>query len=162
MARQSNLNKKTQEEIVKILKSGNYIETAAAMVGISKVSLYDWLKRGARERRAREQGQPANAAESKYIAFLSAVEKAQAEAEATMIAVINKASLENWQAAAWKLERKFPARWGRQDRIVEQTEVDDEQRNIEQEDKEILSDEQSKELAKELFRRQRALRSGED
>jgi len=44
---------------------------------------------------------------------LYAVEKAQAGAEMTSIALINRASEMQWQAAAWRLERKHPDRWGR-------------------------------------------------
>nr|WP_255724707.1 hypothetical protein [Shimazuella soli] len=80
---------------------GNYIETASAYAGINKTTLYDWLKRGARENRG------------KYRAFSNAVEKAMAEAEMRDVALIAQAAKENWQAAAWRLERKYPARWGR-------------------------------------------------
>ncbi len=34
------------------------------------------------------------------------------------MALIGKAAGEgNWQAAAWRLERRFPERWGRKDRV---------------------------------------------
>jgi hypothetical protein len=36
-----------------------------------------------------------------------------AEAEMRDVALIAQAAKENWQAAAWRLERKYPARWGR-------------------------------------------------
>src|SRR5690606_31176789 len=80
---------------------GAYIETAAAYAGINKSTLYDWMKRGAR------------AKSGKYKEFSNAIEKALAESEMRDLAVIAKASQENWQAAAWRLERKFPDRWGR-------------------------------------------------
>ena len=31
--------------------------------------------------------------------------------------IIGSAAKDNWQAAAWRLERKFPKRWGRHDRL---------------------------------------------
>jgi hypothetical protein len=80
---------------------GNYIETASAYAGITKSTLYEWMKRGAREKRG------------KYKEFSNAVEKAMAEAEMWDVALIAQAAKENWQAAAWRLERKYPARWGR-------------------------------------------------
>jgi hypothetical protein len=80
---------------------GNYIETAAAYAGIHKTTLYDWLKKGA------------NSKSGKYREFSNAVDKAMAEAEIRDVALIAQAAKENWQAAAWRLERKYPARWGR-------------------------------------------------
>ena len=49
MGRPTKLNEDITEEIVKAIKLGNYLETAAAYVGISKSTLYDWLRRGKRE-----------------------------------------------------------------------------------------------------------------
>jgi hypothetical protein len=90
-----------QEKICNLLRVGNYVETAAACAGIGKAALYAWLRRGAREKKGL------------YYEFSYAVEKAQAEGEAHAVAAISKAMPTNWQAAAWRLERKFPARWGR-------------------------------------------------
>jgi len=40
------------------------------------------------------------------------------ESEVWALQVITKAAAEgNWQAAAWRLERKHPKRWGRQDKV---------------------------------------------
>ncbi len=36
-----------------------------------------------------------------------------AEAEIRDVALIGKHAEYSWQAAAWRLERKFPAKWGR-------------------------------------------------
>ncbi|MDQ0417577.1 transposase-like protein [Croceifilum oryzae] len=99
--RPEKLTPEIQQKIVDSLRMGNYIETAAAYSGISKSTLYDWLKKGARE----ENG--------KYKNFSDAVQKAMAEAEMRDVAVISQASKENWQASAWRLERKYPNRWGR-------------------------------------------------
>lgn len=89
-----------EERIILAVRRGNYIETAAAFAGISKDSLYEWLKRGARE------------PDSAYAAFSDALEKALAEAEMSDLARIEKAAVEGtWQAAAWRLERRNPKRW---------------------------------------------------
>ena len=100
--------KLTQEiidDIVIALRAGNYLETAAAYVGVSKQTLFNWLRRGAR-------GQ-----ERICVEFLDSVKKAQAESEIRDIATIITASKTSWQAAAWRLERKHPDRWGRKDRL---------------------------------------------
>lgn len=99
--RPEKLTPELQQKIVDAIRMGAYIETAAAYAGINKSTLYDWMKRGAR------------AKSGKYKEFSNAVEKALAESEMRDLAVIAKASRENWQAAAWRLERKFPDRWGR-------------------------------------------------
>ena len=105
MARPEKLTPEVQQKIVDAIRLGNYIETAAAYAGISKSTLYDWLKKGGRAR------------SGKYREFSDAVEKALAESEMRDVAVITAAAKENWQAAAWRLERKFPDRWGRRERI---------------------------------------------
>lgn len=99
--RPEKLTPELQQKIVDAIRMGAYIETAAAYAGINKSTLYDWMRRGAR------------AKSGKYKEFSNAIEKALAESEMRDLAVIAKASRENWQAAAWRLERKFPDRWGR-------------------------------------------------
>ena len=91
-----------QEEVCKALKAGMYMETAAAYAGIDKDTLYDWLKKGARGE-SRE-----------HTKFSDSVKRAVAEAELTDLLMIKKAASEGtWQAAAWRLERRFRERWGR-------------------------------------------------
>lgn len=115
--RPTKLTKSLQDEFVKVLKAGNYIETAAAYVGLHKSTVYDWLKRGAREKeRVRKDGRlRVRKEEQKYVDFSDAVEKALAHAEIRDVAIIGKAAETQWQAAAWRLERKFRDRWGRSD-----------------------------------------------
>ena len=105
MGRPTKLNADLQQRIVKFMGAGAYIETAAAAAGISKVTLYSWLHRGA-------------AGEEPFAAFLNAVDVAQSEADLRDLAVIRKAAAEGtWAAAAWRLERRHPDQWGR--RLVE-------------------------------------------
>lgn len=94
-----------QDKICQAIRAGNYIEVAAAYAGIPKGTLYEWLKKGN------------TVFHNKYRTFHDAVQKALADAEVRDVAVIGQASQQNWQAAAWRLERKFPQRWGRKDRI---------------------------------------------
>jgi transposase len=102
MGRRTKLNDEVQAIIVGALRAGNYVETAAQAAGITKVTLYEWLKRGEEE------------PESIYADFANAVEKARAESEQRDIGIIDRAAHDgSWQAAAWKLERRFPQRWGR-------------------------------------------------
>lgn len=117
--RPTKLNLKVQTKIVKLLAEGNYVETAAASAGVNKSTLYLWLKRGARESQRLDKHPDAkpDAAEAAYLKFSNAIEKAEADAEATGVKLISAAADGQWQAMAWRLERKHPERWGRRDRM---------------------------------------------
>lgn len=117
--RPTKLTKELQDKICLYLKYGNYVETAAAACGVSKVILYAWLKRGTEHK-----------APGIYKDFLNAIEKAQAEAETRdLVNIENSASgsaavfdsngnqiraerKSNWTASAWRLERRHPTKWG--------------------------------------------------
>src|SRR6266487_6015599 len=91
--------------IIDTVKAGNYVETAAAYAGVNKSTVYDWIKRGARN-------------ESKELhEFSNALYSADAEAEIRDIQTIENASKTQWQAAAWRRERRAPQRWGRKDHV---------------------------------------------
>ena len=115
MARPTKLNDEIQAKIINAIKAGNYMETAAAYAGISKSTFYDWLRRGRREKERLEKNERHRPRKSEvgYLEFSDAVEKALAESEMRDVLVISKAAELQWQAAAWRLERKFPDRWGR-------------------------------------------------
>lgn len=119
MARPTKLNFDTHNKIITAIRAGNYIETAAAYAGVNKSTLYEWLKRGEREKQrvAENSRYRIRESEKPYVEFSNAVEKALAEAEIRDVAIIAKAAKEQWQAAAWRLERKFPDRWGRKDKV---------------------------------------------
>lgn len=110
------LTEELQTTIIENIKIGAYVETAAASAGISKNTFYDWLKRGARARQAGDWPEE----EDQFVRFSDAIKKAIADAEIRDVALIARAAQVNWTAAAWRLERKFPNRWGRK----EQTKVE--------------------------------------
>lgn len=116
--------------LVAALQRGAYIETAAAYAGISKVTLYKWLRAGARGKGGLHK-QLVNAveramADAELRDLQTIDEHAQGfEAERTTRTLRGGAIVEerivtyrhrDWNAAAWRLERKFPTRWGRRDR----------------------------------------------
>ena len=160
--RPTKLNFDTHNKIITAIRAGNYIETAAAYAGIDKSTLYDWLKRGEREKQrvAQNPRYKIRKSEKPYVEFSNAVEKALAEAEVRDVAIIAKAAEEQWQAAAWRLERKFPDRWGR--KVIEHTDSDrkrlqDEKLKAETEltkerTKLIKGEEKDLSLLEELFR----------
>ena len=157
MARPTKLNADTHKRIVSAIRAGNYIETAAAYAGIHKSTLYDWLKRGEREKQrvAKNPRYRIKKDEQQFVAFSDAVEKALAEAEVRDVAIIGKAAEEYWQAAAWRLERKFPHKWGR--KVIEHSGSLEVKHNddIKRIEKQLETDAESRELLKEFFRRSR-------
>jgi transposase len=101
--RPSKLTPKLQAEILRLLRAGNYVETAAHIVGLHPGTVHDWLARGARARGVTDQP---------FAEFSEAVRRAQAQAEATDVRRVGKAASKTWRAAAWRLERRHPRRWG--------------------------------------------------
>ena len=129
------LTDELQQRIIDAMHHGAYIETASAYAGINKETLYRWLKLGAR---ARDVGK-----KSKFTAFSNAIERAMADCELRDLETIGlfarglpvevhheKTTVDahghtstetkverrierHWTAAAWRLERKHPERWGR-------------------------------------------------
>lgn len=92
-----------QQRLIQAILSGNYLETAAAYAGIARSTLYSWLRRCARENNG------------PFHELSNAVKKALADAEVRDVTHIAKAGESEWQASAWRLERKFPDKWGRRD-----------------------------------------------
>jgi transposase len=107
MGRPTKLTPEVQDKIVAALRAGNYQETAAMYAGVEARTFYRWMVRGESD----------GVEDESYRQFRHAVEKAKADAEVRDIALIDKAAHDgSWQAAAWKLERKFPQKWGRVNR----------------------------------------------
>jgi hypothetical protein len=144
--RKPKLTPELQQKLVSAIAAGNYIETACALVGIGTTTFYRWL----------ELGSGPNA-RSPYREFREAVKKAEAAAEAKRIQIITEAAKEDWKAAAWYLERRYPERWGRRDRLQAELEHSGTvTANVEQHAhivQRIVADPEARELARELFRR---------
>ena len=104
--RPSKFDEQRAKTILTYLRAGAYVETAAAAAGISKDTLYNWLRRGARV------GDKPTREDLRLAAFSDAVKQAMAKAELDDLTVIKGAAAKHWQAAAWRLERKYPDRWG--------------------------------------------------
>lgn len=95
------------DAIAQAIRKGTYVETAVALTGISKQSFYRWLRDA--------EGENPN---ELCLKLSDAVKKAMAESEQRDLDVIDRAAQEGvWQAAAWRLERKHPDRWGRQSKV---------------------------------------------
>jgi transposase len=91
-----------QNKIISAIRLGMTYERAATAAGVSVSAFMRWKQKG-------------NAAKSgKYREFVEALKRAEAEGEAMLLQRIQtEAKNGTWQAAAWILERKHRARWGR-------------------------------------------------
>lgn len=77
------------EKVVTLLRAGAYLEIAALGAGLSVEAL------------------------SSVPSLRPTLERARAEGELRNVARIQAAAADNWQAAAFLLERQYPERWGR-------------------------------------------------
>ncbi|MHC4137370.1 MAG: hypothetical protein ACYS0K_20665 [Planctomycetota bacterium] len=99
--RRTKLTPAAQERVVSALLLGNSRATAAKFAGIDRATLRRWMARGAEEK------------ESIYAELRAAVLEAESRAKVTAMGCIMKAMREgDWRAAAWWLERKWPAEFG--------------------------------------------------
>ena len=122
--RPSKFSEERADKIIRAIRAGNYIETAAALAGVHKSTLYAWLKRGSAEADRLDADPKAKPKKTElpFLNFSDAVDIALAEAENMDVQAITAAAAEDWRAAAWRLERKFPDRWGRKDRLQAEVE----------------------------------------
>lgn len=131
------------DAIISSLKAGCYLETAAAFSGITRSTLQEWMKRGRKEleRLSNPRTKPSKT-EVQFVILINGITRAMAEAEIRDVSqiakaalggqklteekikkdnkgniisheIITKMTLPQWQASAWRLERKYPKRWGR-------------------------------------------------
>ena len=136
MSRPSKLTQKVFDAIVGFLKAGAYVETAVAAADVHKDTFYDWLRTAAQDFEAGR--------DTIHVRFSDAVKSAQATSEVRDLAIIGRAATghtavavcpecdekarctqcgkyiqittnSQWTAAAWRLERKFPKKYGRRD-----------------------------------------------
>src|SRR5215213_3225928 len=86
------------EKITLVVRHGGSIEAGAAAAGVTLRTVRSWMARGQRS----------GAREAPYRAFREAVQRAQAEQEADLVASVTRAAGKSWRAAAWLLERRWP------------------------------------------------------
>ena len=108
------LTDEMHDKIVGTLRLGNYVEHAALYAGISRATLYNWLKKGDVAREKRDGGEDLEEAETRYAKFSEDVDNARAAAVVRNVSIIQQAAQTNWQAAGWWLERTAPQHFGRQ------------------------------------------------
>lgn len=132
-------------KICDAIRAGNYMETAAAFAGVSKQTLYDWLRRGGRE-------------EEPFATFSGRVERALGEAEVRAVTTVMKAANNGaWQAAAWYLERKSWQNWGRKDKLIAEVDSKHTQRQEAAFEHYVTSDPETRDLMRQLLEREQRM-----
>jgi transposase len=98
VARPTRYSPEVAEQILAALRGGNTRRAAAAAAGVTERTFERWMAR--------------------FVGFVGAIEKAEAEAHLAHVATIQTAATDGtWQASAWWLERRCPEDWGRRDRL---------------------------------------------
>jgi hypothetical protein len=108
------LTPQLEAQLVAQVKRVGALSLAARCCGVTPAAVLDWCARGRGTNRHDRPPTPAT------VRFVRAIEKAQAEFQASRVELIHdaaKAKPECWTAAAWTLERLDPDTWGRRDRV---------------------------------------------
>lgn len=105
MGRPTKYNKQRHKKICEYVARGLSREKAARLAGIGTETLYDWMRH-----------KPD---------FSEDIKKSDVEWELKALENIDQAADDGyWQAAAWKLERKFPDEYGRRLRVDRTVDTD--------------------------------------
>ena len=102
MSRPSKLTKEVKDKLIYAILIGASYEMASNYAGITYNTFRNWIKRGE------------EAKGGEYFKFLEEIKNAQARGAVKLLGNLEEA-IQNgtWQAAAWKLERRFPEIYGR-------------------------------------------------
>lgn len=97
--------------IARSVESGNAYTTAANTAGVHDRTLYRWLTQADEDL---AQDPPADTVHAR---LRQALTRAEAEAEARMVASVKLATLTDWRAAAWWLERRRPDKYAQRSKV---------------------------------------------
>lgn len=92
--RPTKFTKERKERIIKAIAAGCTYEMAADYAGISRTTLWGWLRKGEDPK------------EKSYCTFLNDVKSAEIEGAMVHLGTITAASSKDWKASAWMLERR--------------------------------------------------------
>ena len=139
--RQLKLNDNTVKKLVTCIRKGLTVEKTAELSGISESTLNSWKQSAIRAEAQLSANLPLTGKDHKFLSFLVAIKRAEAEFEEDAVQRIREAgrggaiirttvttrrngdvvedtqiSRPEWQALAFLLERKYPDRYGRRER----------------------------------------------
>lgn len=100
MGRPSKLTPEMTKKIVAKMRDGLAGEVAAQAHGVGKSTFWQWLRFGRR-------------GDAAYVEFAKAITRARAAGEYKLVQAIVAGAAEDWRAAAFILERRYPKRWNK-------------------------------------------------
>jgi len=106
--RPSKLTSEVKARLVQAIEAGNYYEAACGYAGITYTTFRNWMIKGE------------NAKSGKYREFFEAITRAETVAEVRMVAQWQQHMPEDYRAIRDFLERRFPDRWGRKDKVQQE------------------------------------------
>lgn len=104
VATSSKFTAQRRTRILEALRTGHSLTSAAALAGITRQTLYNWLARGEKS------------PDGQYGRFAQDVAVASAESADAAIKSVTGAFEDDWRAAMEFLSRRFPDEWGKRER----------------------------------------------
>lgn len=95
VGRPEKLSDERQKRICDALGAGNRLAAAAEYAGVSRASVYRWLKLAE------------HSAEGRYVAFAEAVRQAEARGEVHAVGIVRREMAHDVRSAQWMLERRY-------------------------------------------------------
>ena len=106
MGRPTKLTPDRQRVLVDAIRAGNFYEVACAAADVDYSTFRRWMVAG-------EEGRG-----KAYSEFREAITRAESAAERDALTHLQNAMPADWRAAMAFLERRYPDRWGRRDRVA--------------------------------------------
>lgn len=97
--RPTKLTPELHTKFIECLRAGNYLETAAAVIGVESRNVRHWIAKGTRGLEP-------------YRQFALDVQRVMGESETTAVAMLRAHGRKDWRALAWWLERTRPKQFG--------------------------------------------------
>lgn len=113
VGRPTRFTPEVRERLLQAVRAGVYMASAAAYAGVHIDTLDDWLRHGRTDRDA--------GCESDFAAFSEGMERAAVLVEIGALANITAAAANDWRAAAWLVERRYPERYAKRDHREHET-----------------------------------------
>lgn len=105
VGRPTKLTEAVERAIVDALEKGHPLETAARAVGVDPSTERHWRERGEADLEAGEA--------TAFARYAAASTRAMALGEQTLVNIVAAHAITDWRAAAFLLERRFGARFGK-------------------------------------------------
>ncbi len=103
-SRPTKFTRETVDRLLIAIRAGLPYHLAAEAAGISETTFYEW-----------QAGRFPRGADTQLKAeFSEALTRARGESALRLMGIINKAAPDDWRAASWILERRFPKDFGKQ------------------------------------------------